>query len=587
MANNVNDLKVLEVLQAGGKLSDEQVKLVTEAVEAGSPIDAAIGQQGLTEEDITQARAQQYGLPYANLTGVAVPKEVLNVIPSRIAQTYSFIAYESDGTKIKLGVMKPIDLKAEEALQIIANRNGLEFLFTIISENSYQAVINQYSDIESEVKDALAGTEAEGPTEEEAQRTQQETEITADVESAPISKIVSTILKNAITKEASDIHVEPVGEEVRVRYRVDGVLQQVLTLPIRLLPSIVSRVKVLSSLKIDETRLPQDGRFSTTVDNRDVDLRVSIMPITTGGIKSAEKVVMRVLDKSKGALKLEQLGLWGKRQRDVVRSLKQPYGMFMMTGPTGSGKTTTLYAGLSMINQEGVNIVTLEDPVEYYMAGVNQSQINPDIGFTFASGLRSILRQDPDGIMVGEVRDQETAEMAIHSALTGHIVLTTLHTNSASGAIPRMVDMGIEPFLIASSMNAVAAQRLVRTLCPDCKEEVEPASEIKEMLEKEIASIPPREMTDVGIDGIHLYRGKSCKNCRDGYKGRNAIYEVITMTEELRQLIPSKPSSRKVEEVARRQRSISLFQDGIIKALAGMTSLEEVMRITKEDQNIL
>ena len=580
---------LLDALKEQGKLQDEQIAALRQEKEANGTRfeDQLVSQQLANPEEIAEAKATLYGLPYVDVTSYTVAQEALNVIPSRIAKTYNFAAFEVENGKIKLGVLDPIDLKAEEALQLIANRNGLEFIFYIISQRGFEHLYNQYSDIESEVKEALEDTDEEQDlTEKEAKRKAANDALEADVRNAPISKIVATILKDAVRKKASDIHIEPVGREIRVRMRLDGELDQVLTLPVRVLPSVVSRVKVLSNLKIDETRLPQDGRFSMSVDKKPIDFRVSVLPVTAGEVKNAEKVVMRVLDKSKGLFDLEELGLWGKQKDDVLDALAKPYGMFLMTGPTGSGKTTTLYGALEILNKESVNVSTLEDPVEYYIDGVNQSQINPDIGFTFASGLRSILRQDPDGIMVGEIRDQETAEMAIHASLTGHIVLSTLHTNTAAGAVPRLIDMGIEPFLIASATNTVAAQRLVRKIDENVKEEVTLTDEMKRRINAELEKIPEDYLNDLDIKDIKLYQGREDNGKTDGYQGRMAVYEVIPVTPAMRDLIPEKPGSDEVEELARKEGSISIFQDGLLKALKGLTTFDEVMRISNADSII-
>jgi type IV pilus assembly protein PilB len=590
MSDQTFNMSLLDEATKRKKLKASDVRSLKKGAEkfGGDMAKSLISSGKASEEEVAEMKAGLFGLPYVNLTTTDVPQEVLNIIPSRIARTYRFVSFESDGNSIKLGIMEPIDLKAEEALQLIANRNGLEFVFYVISNASFDHVFGEYSDMESEVKEAILQSQTESNVEsEESSRLREDESIEIQVRNAPITKVVASILKNAIQKNASDIHIEPLGKEVRVRYRVDGVLNEVVKLPIKLLSPVTSRIKVLSNLKLDESRLPQDGRFSGIFANKQIDFRVSIMPVTSGEVMSAEKVVMRVLDKSKGMLNFEALGLWGKRRRDVEDALKQPYGMFLMTGPTGSGKTTTLYAALSILNIEGSNVVTLEDPVEYFMSGVNQSQINPDIGFTFAKGLRSILRQDPNSIMVGEIRDQETAEMAIHSSLTGHIVLSTLHTNTAGGAIPRLVDMGIEPFLIASATNTVAAQRLVRTLCEDSKEKITLPPEMQANVEKEVAKIPPEELKELGIKNLDFYEAKPCSKCVAGYRGRLATYEVITLTPELRGIIPKKPSQEDIEKIAREQKCISLFQDGLLKALAGKTSLEEVLRITKENNSFI
>lgn len=588
LANQSSDL--LSLLVARKKLTQARADSVRlESEKTHQDIQSILASKGMVnDEEVAKVKAEQYGLPYTDISSTTVDPSILNVIPSRIAKTYRFVAFESEGNKIKLGVLDPIDLKAEEALQLIANRNGLEFIFYIVSRAGFEHVLTQYSDIEAEVKEALEGTETSAQLSSQQQtRKLEEEQIEEVVKNAPISKILATILKNAVLRGASDIHIEPIAGDVRVRYRIDGELRDVLKLPLRVLSSIISRVKVLTNLKIDESRLPQDGRFGTMVAKRSIDFRVSTMPILSPDANNAEKVVMRVLDKSKGLLDLPALGLTGKRLKDIQDALNQPYGMFLMTGPTGSGKTTTLYAALKIINKESVNVVTLEDPVEYFLPGINQSQINPDIGFTFAKGLRSILRQDPDGIMVGEIRDQETAEMAIHSALTGHIVLSTLHTNTAAGALPRLVDMGVEPFLIASATNTVAAQRLVRTICNDCRKEMKMTNEVRAFLKAEIAKIPPEELTELKITDLKMYEGAGCKNCKDGYKGRIAIYEVINISDTIRTMIPQKPSSDEIEAQARKEKSISMFHDGILKVLAGTTTLEEVLRITKSHVSLV
>jgi len=394
--------------------------------------------------------------------------------------------------------------------------------------------------------------------------------------------MVFVILKHAVEGNASDIHIEPVENETRVRYRVDGVLHTSLVLPRYVHSAIVARIKVLSNLKLDETRIPQDGRFRTEWDGRIIDYRVSTLPLFTN-----EKVVMRILDRAAVVLDLEKLGFEGHTLRLMQESVKKTVGMILLTGPTGSGKSTTLSALLTILNNEAVNIITLEDAVEYYINGINQSQVRADVGLTFAAGLRSILRQDPDVIMVGEIRDNETAELAVHAALTGHLVLSTLHTNDSSGAIPRLIDMKIEPFLITASLATVAAQRLVRRLCPYCQEEAKLPAELKAEIDEEIKLIPESVIKE-RLGGempkeLKFFEGKGCIRCEQtGYKGRVLITEILEMDEALKNVVVGNPTIDEIRRTAKRQKMMSIKQDGILKAIERKTSLSEVIRVTRE-----
>jgi len=395
---------------------------------------------------------------------------------------------------------------------------------------------------------------------------------------APVSKIVSVIIRHAVEGQASDIHIEPAQNETRVRYRIDGILHTSLVLPKNVHSAIVGRVKVLCNLKLDETRLPQDGRVRVSINNKDIDLRVSILPLM-----DEEKVVMRILDMSRGAPSLTELGFIGPGLNIIMAKLKMTDGMFLVTGPTGSGKSTTLFSILNFLNKEGINIITLEDPVEYFIKGINQSQIRPEIGFTFASGLRSLLRQDPDIIMVGEIRDSETAELGIHAGLTGHFVLSTLHTNDALGAIPRFLDMKVEPFLLGSTLNIVVAQRLARKICEYCKEEDKLPQEVSDDIKKELAATPPAVIEQLlpGFDAkkIKFYRGKGCARCGStGYLGRIALAEVIDVNDKIREFIMENKRNLTLDDLIKNQNFITMKQDGIIKVLMGLTTIEEVLR---------
>ncbi|HYC27452.1 MAG TPA: GspE/PulE family protein, partial [Chitinophagaceae bacterium] len=406
-------------------------------------------------------------------------------------------------------------------------------------------------------------------------------------EEIPVVRVVDTLLEYAIFEKASDIHIEPGEKEVMVRYRIDGVLHDVMTLPKVIQPALVARIKVIANLKIDEHRLPQDGRFKIEKDSYKISFRVSTIPIFDG-----EKVVMRLLDESAKALTLEELGFSGQNYDIIVRNVRKPHGALLVTGPTGSGKSTTLYTILSMLNTKNVNISTIEDPIEYRMPGVNQMQVNPKIGLTFAMGLRALLRQDPNIIMIGEIRDSETAEEAVHAALTGHIVLATLHTNSAAGALPRMLDIGVEPYLIASVANAIVGQRLTRSICQDCKEEYHIDAEYETLLRKEfdidgLLNIMKREKyTDTKIDkliDVTFYKGAGCEKCNHtGYRGRKGIYEVLEVTNEIQDLIIKHAPSSQIQNKAIEQGMILMWQDGFIKASLGITTIEEVLRVSKE-----
>ncbi|MEX1052193.1 MAG: ATPase, T2SS/T4P/T4SS family [Patescibacteria group bacterium] len=395
------------------------------------------------------------------------------------------------------------------------------------------------------------------------------------IRAGAVPEIVAAILFLGIRMKASDVHLEAQRDGVRLRYRVDGILHDIITMPKFMHAPLISRVKILSKMKIDEQRVPQDGRFDVTIDKRQVDLRVSTLPTVFG-----EKVVMRLLDKTAGLLTLEQMGITEANFDTLVANIDKPYGIILATGPTGSGKTTTLYAILNRISKPGINIITLEDPVEYELPGINQAQVKPQIGFNFADGLRSVLRQDPNVIMVGEVRDLETAAMATHAALTGHLVLSTLHTNDAAGALPRMINMGVEPFLITSSVNAVIGQRLVRRVCPDCREKAVIPPAVKDYVKKQLGQVPSGQLTDLNLEQLIFYQGKGCPNCTNGYRGRIGIFEVLAMNEKIEDLAVSKAPSSDIKKAAVAAGMITMIQDGLIKALKGITTVDEVMRVT-------
>jgi type IV pilus assembly protein PilB len=438
-----------------------------------------------------------------------------------------------------------------------------------------------YSGPTEMVKEAIESYRGDVVLDEEMSATKAEGTSQAEIlKDAPVTKLVQVIISHAIEGHASDIHIEPMDKDYRVRFRVDGILRVSLIFPKEIGPVVVSRIKILASLKIEEKRKPQDGRFRLNLDGKDVDFRVSTLPVLAG-----EKVVMRILDKEEGLADIETLGLFGSAAENIQAAIKESYGMILLTGPTGSGKSTTLYALLKILNNDERNIITLEDPIEYNLEGLNQSQIKPEIGYTFASGLRTVLRQDPNVIMVGEIRDAETAELAVHAALTGHLMFSTLHTNTAIGAVPRLMDMGIEPFLLSSSLRIVIAQRLVRKICQECRVKKQLAPNLQEKILGSIKDVSESELKKYGIDlkkGAAFFQGKGCDHCNNsGFSGRLAIYEAVPITENTKMIITEKNGAENlIAEESRQKGFLTIRQDGILKVLKGLTTIEEVERVS-------
>jgi type IV pilus assembly protein PilB len=533
------------------------------------------------EEEATRIKAEFLKVPYINLKDRSIDSEILREIPEKAALFYKFVPFEKSDGLIKIAMVDPNNTDALDALKFISIRRAVNTEIYLVSKSNFNIAVKQYREFSEELENVLRNVDQQIVGEKAPKK--KEGEIERITEEAPVSRIVDIIISHAVEGKASDIHIEPSEDELRVRYRLDGVLHNSLVLPGKISSAIISRIKILSDLKIDETRKPQDGRFRFNMSGggleKSVDLRVSTFPTVNG-----EKVVMRVLDTSSDIGSLENLGVWGKGLEVIKENIKKPFGIILITGPTGSGKSTTLYAILKILNKEGVNIVTLEDPVEYFMPGINQSQIQAEIGYTFATGLRTILRQDPDIIMVGEVRDRETAELATHAALTGHLVLSTLHTNNSIGVIPRLIDMGIEPFLISSALNVAVGQRLVRRICDYCKKEIKLTAGVEELIKEELENIPENQKSDLNVEkGFKLFKGEGCKKCKQtGSSGRVGIYEVLYMTPELESVISSKITESEISKEAKRQGMITMKQDGIIKSLRGITTVEEVLRATEE-----
>ncbi|MEX2145032.1 MAG: GspE/PulE family protein [Candidatus Spechtbacterales bacterium] len=506
-----------------------------------------------------------------------IPKELLGIIPQDAAEQYQMVPLEKRDKKIFIGMVDPTNIKSQQALRFILLRSELVPEIVVITEQDFNKVISQYKGMRVEVKSALE--EIEKSLEERPRGSALEERVTA-LKETPVTKIVAVILKHATEGGASDVHIEPMRNNTKVRYRVDGILYPSLLLPSTIHAAIVARVKILASLRLDESRIPQDGRFTTQMGRRSIDFRVSTFPTDAG-----EKIVMRVLDPNKVLLNFDEIGLVGENRRKFEQAIKEPYGMILVSGPTGSGKTTTLYSAMLIVNKESVNAVSLEDPIEYHMEGVSQSQIRPEIDYTFASGLRYVVRQDPDILMVGEIRDSETAKLATQAALTGHLLFSTVHTNNAMGIIPRLLDLGVEGFLLPSALLLGMAQRLIGRLCKHCKEEQEVPAGLSKMFDEEMSKLPRKVLQEFKIQKPYkLWDSKGCPKCNNKRtKGRIAIFEILQMTSQLKRIIAEEnASSVKIEEEAKRQGMITMRQDGIIKALQGTVSIQDVLRVVEE-----
>lgn len=579
------ELKQLEQFLLDSSLvpKDSLTEAVALAKKEGKDLGALLLEKNLIKEaDLQKTYAYILGFPFVDLSREAVPIEILQIVPELIAKKYNIVSFEKSGTNLKVAMLSPDDL---QTIDFIKKKTGLKIVPCLTSRESIQSVLRQYGkSLEAEFGDILtADVKAEGDGEDGQN-------LEAVAAGLPVIRVVDTLLKHAILQSASDIHIEPEEKEVHVRYRIDGVLHDAMTLPKDVALGLVARIKVLSNLKLDEHRLPQDGRFKIEKDDYKISFRVSILPVFDG-----EKIVMRLLDESSKGLTLEKMGLNGQALEAVHREINKPNGMILVTGPTGSGKTTTLYTVMDILNTPEVNVSTVEDPVEYRMPRVNQTQIQPKVGMTFAAALRALLRQDPDIIMVGEIRDQETLEIAMHAAMTGHLVLSTLHTNSAAATLPRMLDMGAEPFLIASTVNVIIAQRLVRRLCPECRAEYKLEKKEIELLGKsynldavfEYLKKAPESKKFVEAakswEEVSFYKAVGCDQCGgEGYRGRNGIYEVLAMDTNIRKLVTQAATTEEIETEARKTGMATMVEDGFSKIVQGMTSLEEVMRATKE-----
>ncbi|MBI4359013.1 MAG: Flp pilus assembly complex ATPase component TadA [Candidatus Nealsonbacteria bacterium] len=558
--------------------------------------DVLISRGLIGQEELAKLEAYIFGIPFVNLEKEKIDPEALKIVPEPIARTHNIVSFRKRGNNLEVAMLDPDDLGTIDFIKKKANLKILPRLTTI---QSIKNVLRQYhQSLEAEFGEIISrqarslgedvSTKKEASTiksvREEEELTLEDAELEKVAQDLPIIKIVDTLLRHAILQRASDIHIEPFEKDILVRYRIDGILREAMVLPKRVLAGIIARIKVLANLKLDEHRLPQDGRFKVETEDYKYSIRVSILPVFDG-----EKVVMRLLAESTKALTLEELGLSGEALEKIQTNLRKPVGMILVTGPTGSGKTTTLYAMMEILNTPEINISTVEDPVEYRMPRTNQTQVNPKIGLTFASGLRSLVRQDPDVIMVGEIRDNETASLAINAALTGHLVLSTIHTNSAAGSIPRLIDMKVEPFLISSTLNVILAQRLVRRLTDDKTAYKLKAPELKNIAKychldkiltvlKEARLIKPQD----DWEDVHFYRPKPSPECPEGYRGRVGIYEVLAVSPSIKDLIVKEATADQIQAQAQQEGMMTMIEDGFIKAAQGLTSVEEILRVIIE-----
>lgn len=592
--------KKLEALLVSSKLlTTEQIAgFKTEAVAQKMPFLSFLLQNNhITSEQFTKVTAQVLGIPYVNLVASKVAPAILNLLGRDVAERFMAVPLGEMDNRLAVAMLDPNNV---QAVDFLSNKIGRPVKVYMASEEGIRHVLEQYNtDLQKGVSEAIstADDEAEADSLQALLKTdksgkQDKEEIKTIVQDSPISRALSTILEYAVRSRASDIHIEPLEESLRIRCRIDGVLREIMKLPKSIEPALISRVKILSNLKIDEHRIPQDGQFTVRIGKQDADLRIAISPVVWG-----EQVIIRILDKSGTSFKLEDLGYAGRSLAAIRKGLKKPHGMILTAGPTGSGKSTSLYALIQEIKNDSINIVTLEDPVEYKMSGVNQIQVHPEVGLTFATGLRSILRQDPDVVLVGEIRDKETAELAVQAALTGHLVLSTLHTNSAAGVLPRLLDMGIEPYLIASTVNTIIGQRLVRRIA-DNKESYQADKTEAQAIADNIGRLLPKNQTEVaglsqelgykllplgGQTAYTLYRGKDTSLTPGGYKGRVGLYEVIDVNETIEDMILARASATDIQAKAVEQGTVTMREDGYLKALNGLTTLEEVNRVTAAD----
>lgn len=587
--------KVEELLVSGKILDQKKLDSIRAAAAKESvPLLTYIAKNNLvSEEDMAKVLADATGVLYINLTQITLPADMTGMLSREVAENYMTVPVGMQGKNLVVGMLDPTNL---QAVDYLSHKIDKPLLVYMASQGSIQRILSQlHSESSADINALTGGTSTKAEEAAAAAAAAQAApgkNLQTLIQDAPVTKVLNSILDNAAQSRASDIHIEPRERDLKIRYRVDGILREVMTLPKTAEPALVSRIKILSNLRIDEHRVPQDGQFQMKSSGRAIDLRIAISPVVWG-----EQVVIRLLDKDDKLLTLDALEFRGRAYRLIKEGVHRPHGMTLATGPTGSGKSTTLYAIVQELKSVAINIVTLEDPVEYKMDSINQIQVNTDVGLTFSSGLRSILRQDPNVVLVGEIRDKETADLAVQAALTGHVVLSTLHTNSASGVLPRLLDMDIEPYLIASTVNTVIGQRLVRRLCQNCRQEV-PSNEaetksiqltLKDLLPKTQSQVTAAS-ADLGYEIMPLvdaasytiWKAVGCSECTNGFKGRLGVHEVFAMTPPMEKLLATRATSSEVQKQAQADGMVTMKQDGYLKALNGITTLEEVARVASD-----
>ncbi len=572
-------MDILQVFVKKGLISKKEVEAIANEISSSSAtVETVLIKHGVSLKDILSTKGEYFDVPTKTLEGVEISDKLLNFIPEDSAMHYHFVPLATTDGMLEVGMTDPDDIEARDALNFISSKVQMPIKIFLITEADFAKVFEMYKGLTSEVSKSLSELETEltsRPVEEDLDETGKPdpakiADQKALAEDAPVTKIVATILRYATDGNASDIHIEPWRETVKVRFRVDGVMNTSLSLPLKVHPAVVARIKILCNMRLDEKRKPQDGRFSARIESRRIDFRVSTFPTYFG-----EKVVMRILDQEKGVKKLDDLGL-SKANLELIReAIDKPYGLILISGPTGSGKTTTLYSMLNEIDREHQNVLSLEDPIEYNIEGMSQSQVRAEIGYTFASGLRTTLRQDPDVIMVGEIRDKETAQLAIQAALTGHLVLSTIHTNSATGVIPRLIDMGVDPYLIAPTLILAMAQRLTLGLCPNSGTPVMIEGSLKVMVDKQFSDLPKKYLADVEFTD-KMYKATKTAECPNGTRGRVPVMEVMRMDKDIEAIILKNPNELEIAKMARSKGMLTLKEDAIIKAMHGIIPFEEV-----------
>ena len=581
-------MSFLEELAKRGAISESQIGEIKSRAKQdyNGDIDKALIESGVPEEKILEAKGKYLGLPVKSVNIQKMSFDALKYISEDSAAHYHFVPIDLKDGVLEVGVIDPENIQAMDALQFISTKIGIPFKIFLISKNDYESIMQTYRGISTQVEEALkelSQEEIDNAKISEASLSKEIKNIEPGkeakiVEDAPVIKIVAVILRNAIEGDASDIHIEYTGEKVKVRSRVDGTLHTTIVLPPNVYSGIVTRIKILAKLRLDEKRKPQDGSFSANIDGRKIDFRISTMPAYYG-----EKVAMRILDSEKGVKPLDQLGLSEVNLNIIREAIRKPYGLILITGPTGSGKSTTLYSMMNELDKEKSNIVSLEDPVEYHMPDINQSQMMPEIGYTFASGLRSILRQDPDIIMVGEIRDKETAQLAIQAALTGHLVLSTLHTNNAIGAIPRLVDMGVDPYLIAPTLIVSIAQRLARMTCPSSRKLVPMDPSIVMQMEEQMKDLPDEFKQNIASKK-EMYDTVPSSECPSGTRGRIAVFEMFKVDKEMQTVILKNPTNAAIYKLARSKGMLMMREDAMLKSLQGIFPFTEVYNFSNENE---